>query len=69
MSERTWKWFKHGKPFDIEAKYKAVNGATRIAKITVFVETTDKQEARREALKELQRYGYNNIQICKVTPR
>jgi len=69
MSEITWKWFKHGWQFDIEAKGELPNVHEPRAKMTVFCETKDKQEARRIALAELTKYGYKNIEITKITPR
>ena len=69
MSERSWKWFKHGWQFDIAAKAIDVKGNFAKPAIVVFTETKDKQEARKIAVEELAKYGYMSIEVCKIVPR
>ncbi len=69
MSERSWKWFKHGHQFDVVAKAKDVRGKFATPSITVFTEHKDKQDARRIAMDELNKHGYTNVEITKVVSR
>jgi hypothetical protein len=68
MSDRSWKWFKHGNQFDLVAKFTRKNEPIKL-NLTVFIETKDKQDARRQALADLQKLGYENIEILKVIAR
>lgn len=69
MSEHSWKWFKHGWQYDCNALARSTNGALASVSIVVFTENKDKEEARAAARHELERYGYQNIDVRKIVPR
>ena len=67
MSERDWKWFKHGKQFDVRCNAIAANGMKAKPCIVVFVENKD--DVYTAAVDELKKCGYTNITVDKVMAR
>lgn len=66
MSERTWKWFKHGVQWDVKCNGISAAGKPAKPAITIFTETKDRSDAVRTAITELARYGYTNLTVDKM---